>query len=438
MIAKIGKGENLYGAISYNQQKIDTEKGQVLLLNRIPETLDNTYSTSYLHKCFEPYLSANIRTEKPVRHISLNPDPKDKVSDGQFMQMAQQYMREMGYGNQPYIVFKHTDIERTHIHIVTVCVGLDGKKIPDSYDHPRSMAICRDLEQKFNLTPATEKQRTGDERVFRPVDYRAGDVKSQIASVVRHLPKYYQYPSLGAYNALLSLFNITTEEVKGELHGQPKNGLVYFALNEHGQKASNPFKASRFGKHAGLEALQEHFAQAKVNMKADPARAILKTTVEAAMHTANNEADFKKQLLEQGINTVVRRTDDGRIYGMTFIDHESRTVWNGSQLDKNLAAGVFNDWWKEQAVEQRNKADHTNANTPMPTIEKNTADEKEETHELFDFLNKEQPAYATDDLGLIDGLGGLLPETQGEDYEEQAFENRMKKKKKNRRPGRQQ
>ncbi len=426
MIAKIGKGENLYGAISYNQQKIDTEKGQVLLLNKIPETLDNTYSTTYLHQRFEPYLSANIRTEKPVRHISLNPDPADKVSDGQFMEMAQRYMQEMGYGNQPYVVFKHTDIERTHIHIVTVCVGLDGKKIPDSYDHPRSMAICRDLEQQYNLVPATEKQRTGNEQVFHPVDYKAGDIKSQIASVVRHLPKYYKYPSLGTYNALLSLFNITAEEVKGELNGQPKNGLVYFALNQQGEKASNPFKASRFGKHAGLDELQNHFAEAKEKMKADPARAVLKNTIEAAMHTASNEADFKKQLMEQGINTVVRRNDEGRIYGITFIDHESRTVWNGSALGKNLSANVFNDWWKEQAVEQRQNAEQTSI-ADAPATGKNVADEKEETHQLFDFLNKEQPA---DDLGLIDGLGGLLPEAQGEDYEEQDFANRMKKKNK--------
>ncbi|MBN9299107.1 relaxase [Elizabethkingia anophelis] len=434
MIAKIGKGEHLYGAISYNQQKIDKEKGQVLLLNKIPETLNNTYSTHYLHQQFEPYLAANIRTEKPVRHISLNPDPADKVSDGQFIKMAQQYMQEMGYGNQPYVVFKHTDIERTHIHIVTVAVGLDGKKIADSYDHPRSMAICRKLEQQYNLVPATEKQRTGNERVFHPIDYKAGDVKSQIASVVRHLPKYYGYASLGAYNALLSLFNITAEEVKGELNGQPKNGLVYFALNEQGVKASNPFKASRFGKHAGLEALQEHFAQSKEQIKNNPVRAILKNSIEVAMHTATNETDFKKQLLEQGINTVVRRTDKGRIYGMTFIDHESRTVWNGSALDKKLSANVFNDWWKEQVMEQRQNTEHTSTSA-LPAADKNVVEEKEETHRLFDFFDKEQP---TDDTGLIDGLGGLLPEAQGEDYEEQAFANRMKKKKKNKRPGRRQ
>ena len=426
MIAKIGKGSNMYGAILYNQQKVETENGAVLLLNKIPDTVDGRYSVAYFNKCFEPYLSANIRTEKTVRHISLNPDPKDEVSDEQFTEMAKEYMERMGYGKQPYIVYKHYDIERTHIHIVTVCVGIDGKKISDSYDHPQSMAICRDLEQEYNLIPATEKQRTGNELAFRPVDYRAGDVKSQIASVVRYLPKYYQYQSFGAYNALLSLFNITAEEVKGELHGQPKNGLVYFALNEQGEKASNPFKSSLFGKHAGLEELQNRFAEAKKKMKPHPARAILKNTIEAAMHTATGEADFKKQLIEQGINTIIRRNDEGRIYGMTFVDHESRTVWNGSALDKNLSANVFNDWWKAEDIAERQSTERTSS-TNLPTAGKSNADEKEETHGLFDFLNKEQPS---DDFGLIDGLGGLLPEAQAEDYEEQAFANRMKKKKK--------
>lgn len=432
MIAKIGRGANMMGALAYNQLKVEKGNGQILATQRIMETPDGRYTVAQLHRSFEPYFMANKRTEKPVLHISLNPDPADKVSDAQFVKMAQEYMERLGYGEQPYIVFKHTDIERTHIHIVSTCVDRYGKKIPDNYEKLRSMEICLALERKYNLVPATEKQHTGNEQVFRPVDYKTGDVKSQIASVVRHLPKYYGYASLGAYNALLSLFNITAEEVKGELQGQPKNGLVYFALNEQGEKASNPFKVSLFGKQAGLDELQNQFAQAKEKMKADPARTVLKSTIEVAMHTATNEADFKKQLLEQGINVVVRRNDEGRIYGMTFIDHESRTVWNGSALGKNLSANVFNDWWNEQAVEQRQDAEKTTAQNQSPTTG-NTV-EKEEVHSLFNFLNKEQP---TDDL-LIDGLGGLLPEAHGEDYEEQAFANRMKKKKKRRKRGRQQ
>src|SRR5690606_14659356 len=167
-------------------------------------------------------------------------------------------------------------------------------------------------------------------------------------------------------------------------------------------------------------------------MKTDPARAVLKSTIEVAMHTATDEADFKKQLMEQGINTVVRGNDEGRIYGMTFIDHESRTVWHVSALGKNLSTNVFNDWWNEQAEAQHQEAEKTNTQN-QSSITGNTV-EKEEAHALFNFLNKEQP---TDDL-WIDGLGGLLPEAQGEDYEEQEFANRMKKKKKRKRHGRQQ
>ncbi|KOS06164.1 relaxase [Flavobacterium akiainvivens] len=414
MIAKIGKGSNMYGAILYNQQKVDREDGAVLLLNKIPDTVDGKYSVAYFNKCFEPYLSANIKTEKTVRHISLNPDPADKVSDEQFTEMARVYMERTGYGNQPYIVFKHTDIDRTHIHIVSTCVGIDGRKIPDDYDHPRSMAICRDLEQKYNMKKATEQEQKQANKVFKPVSHNNGDIKSQIASVVRHLPKYYNFSTMGSYNALLSLFNITAEEVKGERNGQTVNGLVYFALDKNGNKVSNPFKASLFGKDAGVAHLQKHFEQSKEKMKTTPVKSVLKNTVEHAIHTTINETDFKKQLTEQSINTVVRRNSEGRIYGMTFIDHESRTVWNGSQLDRNLSANVFNDWWN-------------NRNKPVLRIRDNSVSKTNTmdnlpTKDLFGFILQERSQSS--DLGLF----SLLPQEQGVDYEEEQFANRMKKK----------
>ncbi|MDQ8749532.1 MULTISPECIES: conjugal transfer protein MobB [Weeksellaceae] len=415
MIAKIGKGSNMYGAILYNQQKVDNENGAVLLLNKIPDTMNGRYSVAYFNKCFEPYLSANIKTEKTVRHISLNPDPKDKVNDEQFTEMAQEYMERMGYGNQPYIVFKHMDIDRTHIHIVSTCVGIDGKKIPDDYDHPRSMAICRDLEEKHNLYKATKQEQKQSNKVFKPVDYQRGDIKSQIASVVRHLPKYYSFSTMGSYNALLSLFNITVEEVKGERNGQTVNGLVYVALDENGNKASNPFKASLFGKDAGVAQLQKHFEQSKEKMKTTPIRSVLKNTIELAIHTTNNEEEFKKQLTEQGINMLVRRNSEGRIYGITFIDHESRSVWNGSQLDRNLSANVFNDWWNNGNKPELKIQDSPVSNT-------NTIDHQP-TKDLFEFISQEHSANS--DLGLFN----LLPDAQGEDYEEEQFAKQMKRKK---------
>jgi len=425
MIAKIGRSGNLYGTLAYNQLKVENENGQILFTNKMIETANGHYSASQLAQSFAPYLIANRNTDKHTLHISLNPEPNDKVSDDKFREMAEQYMREMGYGEQPFVVFKHTDTSRVHIHIVSVCVNEEGKKISDKFEKMRSMNLCRELERKYGLIPALDKERNQNDRIFRPVDYRAGDVKSQIASVVRHLPNYYHYQTLGEYNALLSLFNITTEKVEGELQGQLRQGLLYIPLNEKGQRAGHPFKASLFGKNAGLPALELHLEKCKIALKGHPSKQTLKAAVTVALKTTSGEQAFKKQLTEQGINVVVRRNDTGRIYGMTFIDHNSKTVWNGSRLDKELSANVFNDYWnnnikpeiKEPALQQPQITTSNDADLPT-----------EEPHHLFDFLTTDKH-----EDGLIEALGGLLPEAQGEDYMEQDFAKKMKRKPKRKR-----
>ena len=423
MIAKIGRSENLYGALAYNNLKVEKENGQILFTNKIIETSSGAYTVAQLTQSFEPYLIANRNTQYHTLHISLNPDPKDKVSDDKYREMAEEYMREMGYGEQPFVVFKHTDIDRSHIHIVSVCVDEQGVKISDKFEKMRSMNVCRELERKHGLIPATEKEHNQTDKIFRPVDYRAGDIKSQIASVIRHLPNYYQFQTLGEYNALLSLFNITTEKVEGELHGKAQQGLLYIPLNENGERAGHPFKASLFGKNAGLPALELHFAKCKIKLKDTPSKQTLQSAVTIALQSTNNEQAFKKQLGEQGINVVVRRNDAGRIYGMTFIDHNSKTVWNGSRLSKELSANTFNDYWNNNI-----KPDIKEPTVQLPkTSPSNDADlPAEEPHHLFDFLTTEKH-----EDGLIEAFGGLLiPEAQGEDYEEQDFANKMKKKRK--------
>ena len=426
MIAKIGRSGNLYGALAYNNLKIEKENGQILFANKMIETASGQYTVAQLAQSFAPYLIANRNTEKHTLHISLNPDPKDIVNDDKFREMAQQYMREMGYGEQPFIVFKHTDIDRSHIHIVSVCVDEQVKKISDKFEKMRSMNVCRELEKQYHLIPATDKERNQTDKVFRPVDYRAGDVKSQIASVVRHLPNYYQYQTLGEYNALLSLFNITTEKIEGELQGKMQQGLLYIPLNEKGERAGHPFKASLFGKSAGLPALELHFAKCKTALKDNPTKQTLKSAVTIALKTTSDEQAFKKQLGEQGINIVVRRNDTGRIYGITFIDHNSKTVWNGSRLATELSANTFNDYWNNNIKPEIKEPDKL-----IPKIARtNDADlPAEEPHHLFDFVTTDK-----NEDGLVEALGGLLiPEAQGEDYEEQDFANRMKKKRKRKR-----
>lgn len=219
------------------------------------------------------------------------------------------------------------------------------------------------------------------------------------------------------------MFNITTEKVEGELQGKPQQGLLYIPMNENGERVGHPFKASLFGKTAGLPSLELHFEKSKTALKNNPVQKTLKSAVSIGLQNTKDELNFKKHLSEQGINVVVRRNETGRIYGITFIDHNSKTVWNGSRFGKELSANTFNDYWNnnikpeiKEPLQPQKKTSQSNDKEDLPT---------EKPHHFFDFLTTEKH-----EDGLIEALGGLLPLTQGEDYEELDFANRMKRKRK--------
>ncbi|MCS2305051.1 relaxase/mobilization nuclease domain-containing protein [Bacteroides ovatus] len=172
-----------------------------------------TYHPTIQHciRSFEPYLAANRRTEKPVIHISLNPHPDDVLTDEQLTAISKEYMEKMGYGNQPYIIYRHEDIGNTHIHIVSLRIDEQGKKIKDYKEWQRSTAVCRELERKYHLLPA-EKMERRESLPLTAVDYRKGDIKHQIANVVKPVMQGYKFQSVKEFKALLGLFHVTVEE----------------------------------------------------------------------------------------------------------------------------------------------------------------------------------------------------------------------------------
>ena len=197
MIAKISHGSSLYGVLAYNQLKVDERHADVLFTSRIIEPQgDNPYTIGHLSRSFGDYLTANRKTEKPVLHISLNPDPKDCLSEERFVSLAEEYMRRMGFGDQPYIVYRHNDIGREHLHIVSVRVDETGRAISDSYEHGSSMKVCRELERQFGLVPATPKQ-WKEGLPLSPVGYGDGNLKGQLAGVIRPLAREWRLKSSG-------------------------------------------------------------------------------------------------------------------------------------------------------------------------------------------------------------------------------------------------
>lgn len=422
MVAKISVGSSLYGALSYNGEKINKEEGRVLCTNKIYVPPDGKIGISEMVEDFKNYMPKTGRTKKPVLHISLNPHPDDVLSDSDLANIAREYLDKLGFGEQPYIIYKHTDIERHHIHIVTVNVDEQGKRLNMDFIHRRSKKATTEIEEKYNLHKA-ERQRLNSDTPLRRVDYNAGDVKRQVANNVKLIMSRYSFQTMGEYNAVLSLYGLTSEETNGRVNGREYHGIVYSVLDENGRKIGNPFKASRLGKFASLNAVHEKINRSEQKITLETV-AKTRRRVAQALNESHSKEEFIAALKERNIDLVLRYTEDGRIYGATFIDHDSHTVLNGSRLGREYAANALNERFSGEnevcrtpdIVETINSENETNQSQ-----EQQTSTNSAYTQQHQD--NGNDYDYSLPGLDLFQ----LSPTV---DADEEDFKRRMKRKKK--------
>ena len=345
MVANIRSGSSPGGALYYNKEKVDKGEAEVLFRQKMLEPFDR-YGRLDIDACmesFRPYLEANRRTINTVFHTSLNPSTEDELTDEQLRDITREYMERMGYGQQPYIVFKHKDISREHLHLVSLRVDELGRKISDSHEYDRSMSVLRELERKYDLHPSIKGQEQTDTPDLRKVNYKAGNVKQQVSSVVRSCLRNYKCSSYGELRTLLELFNISVEERTGTIDGRNYAGVIYGALTDDGYGTGTPIKSSKIGKDVGYKALQRYYENSKMKLKEDGNLARLRQTVRDTMSPHNTRDEFRQLLKADGIDAVFRINPVGKIYGVTFIDHNAGIVANGSVLGKGFSANVFNE-----------------------------------------------------------------------------------------------
>jgi len=207
MIAKISATENLGGALGYNFKKVEKGEANILLAAELYQSKEGRYTMEDVLADMEALIPKNCRTKKTVFHCSLNPHPDEKLSDERLTQIAKEYMEALGYGNQPYIVFKHNDIAREHIHIVSLRIDGEGKKINDKFEKRRSKKITDTLERKFGLIPSSKVTDKAMKETPK-IDTNKGNIKEQVANVVRMVLKHYKFCSLGELNAILSRYQL--------------------------------------------------------------------------------------------------------------------------------------------------------------------------------------------------------------------------------------
>ena len=304
------------------------------------------------------------------------------LTDEQLRKIACEYMERMGYGEQPYIVFKHKNISREHPHIVSMRVDEQGRKLPHDFEARRSMEILRDLERKYGLQPSVKGQELTDREGLRN----------------------YKCSSYGEFRTLLERFNVSVNERTGTVDGRNYAGIVYGALTGDGYGTGTPFKSSKIGKDVGYKALQTYYAKSKERLKEPGALDRLRRTVRDTMSPHNTREEFRRLLKAENIDTVFRVNPVGRIYGVTFIDHNDGIVANGSVLGKEFSARVFNELFPTSQKEEQH------------TVEP----DREQQH-------KQRRSAASSLSGIVDTVLDLA-DTQAYEELQQLIQRRKKRK----------
>ena len=418
MIAKISATENLGGALGYNFKKVEKGEASILLAAELYQDREGRYTMEDVLADMQAVIPEKCRTKKMVFHCSLNPHPDEKLSDETLTQIAKEYMETLGYGKQPYIVFKHNDIAREHIHIVSLRVDGEGKKINDRFEKRRSKQITDTLERKFGLITSSKVTDREIEEVSK-IDTTKGNIKEQVSETLRSVLKHYKFCSLGELNAILTVYNLTVEETKTEFRGKKYDGLVYVPTDDKGDKVSTPIHASNIGRGVGYTAVQNKMQKSKQAIK--PLIPAIRNKVLQTMRTSpKTEEELQQRLEEQSLRVFIRKNESGRIYGITFIDDKEGVALNGSRLGKGYAANIFNGYFSNPT--DNPFLDETLYGSPSVHLDQSATVHPSQ-------LNTEESDNLVDEL-IEDMADGSFLSTGNDDWKEAAWQRKLRRQNK--------
>ena len=205
MVVKIyAPAPSVSSGLKYNERKVAEGKASVISSQKIDD-LRNPMAT------FQRYENGSLRTKNLSFHASVNPSITDKMTDEQVKEFVKEYMQKMGYGDQPYILYKHTDTGRDHYHIVSVRVDENGRKIPDFRERKRSLQVLKELGPKYGFEvgkgKAKAQEQTKETNPYLGFDPKAGDYGRQIERIAK-LALTYHFTHSGQFEVIMESLGV--------------------------------------------------------------------------------------------------------------------------------------------------------------------------------------------------------------------------------------
>lgn len=359
MVAKITIPNSIKRALNYNEQKVKEGKAECIhaqgFLQELPEL--NFYSKL---QRFEKLTELNKRAVTNTIHISLNFALNERLGREKLVEIADVYMQKIGFGEQPYLVYRHLDAGHPHIHIVTTNIQANGKRISThNLGRNQSSKARKEIEVMFGLVKAEAQQKIDNEIkpvAVQKVIYGKSATHRGIANVLDAVLPHYHYSSLPELNAVLRLYNLVADRGREDGLIFRKHGLIYRLLDEKGYKIGVPIKASLLHNKPTLAFLEKRFKENE-QIKYEH-RKRLKTSLDwILLQPMKSIAAFKQALEKEKVNLVIRQNEQNIIYGLTYIDHRTKCVFNGSDIGKQYSAkAILERCGIQQALSNKNIA----------------------------------------------------------------------------------
>jgi len=351
MVARINISKSISKALNYNEQKVANGKAECIHASGFIKDNNELNFYDKLHH-FERLISLNDRTSSNAIHVSLNFDSSEKISTEKLQAIANKYMERLGFGKQPYLVYKHNDAGHPHLHIVSTNIQKDGSTISlHNIGKNQSEKARKEIEIEYGLVKAESSKQTNSLNIVpvnaKRIIYGKSETKRAIANVLMRVVSEYKFTSLPALNAVLKLYNVIADRGEKESRLYRNKGLIYRILDEQGNKVGVPIKASSIYLKPTLAFLERKFIE-NGNFRT-PYKKRIQTNIDWALNKKPISInELKNQLEKENISMVIWKNKEYIIYGLTFIDHKTKCVFNGSDLGKQYTAKLITERCKPE------------------------------------------------------------------------------------------
>jgi len=342
MVAVIKTSSSIRGVLNYNENKVEIGKAECISAVNYPLELEKLSFTSKLNR-FLKLAELNTNAKRNTVHISLNFDPSENHSKEKMVEIADTYMEKLGFGRQPYLVYQHDDAGHPHCHIVTNNIQRDGKRIDlHLLGIRKSEPARKEIEEMFGLVKA-EGRKQKEQFSLNPIDfgrvqYGKAESRKAINSVLNKVLFDYKYSSLPELNAVLNLYNVHADRGTEESRVFKNKGLLYKILDQNSKPIGVPIKASEFYSRPTLKFLEGKFKSNEAEKES--CKKYVKNAVKLAFlrESIFSPEKLSKILEAESIHMILRKSNEGQLYGITYVDHKTRSVFNGSSLGKEYSA----------------------------------------------------------------------------------------------------